>query len=429
MSHDVPLFFGGIRTSDAWGLLLGTLQARGPSRNTREMLTSAVQGVIGNGTVFPFGSARSAITVCLRSAGVGAGDEVVVTGYTCAAVAVAVRATGARAIFADIDTTTLNASVATIASCLGPRTRAIIVQHTLGVPSEVEAIVSLAKQHRLVTIEDCALAIGSTRCGRPIGSFADAAVFSMELSKTITTGWGGVLVVHDRSLADLTSAAYENVVDLPYSRAVRQLLQTATCAAFYDRTLYPATRYAIAALYRFGVFRASTPRGQENGSLGEWYTHRLPEPQTRLAASLWRRLPEIVTRMSVTREKLLGAAEESGALLVALPGEGDTCVSPRISLLVKDRPRAVRWFAKRGIDLGTWFDWPVTPRPTQPEWLGYHPGMCPNAEVVAAHIINIPAHDRIRAVEREHLRSAVGLFFAEHPEEQLGAKGHASLSG
>src|SRR5205823_684163 len=83
---------------------------------------------------------------------------------------------------------------ATCARVLTPRTRALVVAHTYGLPASMDALRDLARTRGLRLIEDAAHALGSEHQGRPVGSLGDAAFFSTEHSKPISTGLGGLAV-------------------------------------------------------------------------------------------------------------------------------------------------------------------------------------------------------------------------------------------
>lgn len=139
-----------------------------------------------------------ALELALRTFGIGAGDEVIVTSRSFIASSSCVDLVGATPIFADVDPVSQNITPSTIAPLITPRTRAIIPVHLAGWPCDMEGIVALARQHGLVVVEDCAQAIGATIAGRRVGSFGDAAVFSFCQDKIITTGGeGGALLLDD----------------------------------------------------------------------------------------------------------------------------------------------------------------------------------------------------------------------------------------
>ncbi|HUQ47275.1 MAG TPA: DegT/DnrJ/EryC1/StrS family aminotransferase [Gemmatimonadaceae bacterium] len=147
-------------------------------------------------------SATSALCAAVGAAGVGPGDEVIVSPITMTASATAALAYGAIPVFADIDPETFNITAKTIEACITRETRAIVAVDILGHPAEMDGIMALAEKHGLVVIEDAAQAPGATRNGRFAGTLAHIGVFSLNYHKTIHTGEGGVAVTDDAVLAE-----------------------------------------------------------------------------------------------------------------------------------------------------------------------------------------------------------------------------------
>ncbi len=147
-------------------------------------------------------SATSALCAAVGAAGVGPGDEVIVSPITMTASATAALAYGAIPVFADIDPETFNITAKTIEACITPQTRAIVAVDILGHPADMDEIMALAQQHDLIVIEDAAQAPGATYHGRFAGTLAHIGVFSLNYHKTIHTGEGGVAVTDDALLAE-----------------------------------------------------------------------------------------------------------------------------------------------------------------------------------------------------------------------------------
>jgi perosamine synthetase len=146
-------------------------------------------------------SGTAGLHLCIRALNIGEGDEVIAPSFTFVAVANAVRYERATPVFVDIDPITLNLDPAKIEAAITPRTRAILIVHTFGIPANMQAILDIASRHHLLVIEDACEAIGAEYHSRRVGSFGDAAVFAFYPNKQITTGEGGIVVTRDATLA------------------------------------------------------------------------------------------------------------------------------------------------------------------------------------------------------------------------------------
>lgn len=147
-------------------------------------------------------SGTTALQLAVAAAGVGAGDEVLMSASTNIATALAAYRQNAVSVPIDSEPVTWNLNPELIEGLVSPRTRAIIPVHLFGHPCEMDKIMSIARKHNLVVIEDCAESHGATWKGQRTGSFGDMGCFSFYANKIITTGEGGMVVTNDAALAD-----------------------------------------------------------------------------------------------------------------------------------------------------------------------------------------------------------------------------------
>ncbi|MFM7853332.1 MAG: dTDP-4-amino-4,6-dideoxygalactose transaminase, partial [Flammeovirgaceae bacterium] len=125
------------------------------------------------------------------------GDEVIMPSYTFVSTANAFVLRGAKIVFADSNENEPNISVAHVAQLISAKTRAIVVVHYAGVACDMDAIMALAKKHKLFVVEDAAQAIDSFYRNKPVGSIGHLATFSFHETKNISSGEGGMLVIND----------------------------------------------------------------------------------------------------------------------------------------------------------------------------------------------------------------------------------------
>jgi perosamine synthetase len=153
---------------------------------------------VGSAHACAVSNCTTALHLALLAAGVGPGDEVITVSHSYIATANSIRYCGATPVFVDIDPKSYNLDPELIEAAIGPRTKAILCVHQIGMPCDLVRIAASAKKHRLPLIEDAACAIGSEilwngnweRIGKPHG---DVACFSFHPRKVLTTGDGGML--------------------------------------------------------------------------------------------------------------------------------------------------------------------------------------------------------------------------------------------
>lgn len=148
-------------------------------------------------------SGTAALHIAVAAAGIGLGDEVITSPITDIGTVIGVIYQQAVPVFADLGVGTYNLDVADVERRITDRTKAIIAVHLAGNPCDLDALKALADRHKLILIEDCAQAWGARYRGRPIGSVGQLACFSLQNSKHITCGDGGVVASNDERFGPL----------------------------------------------------------------------------------------------------------------------------------------------------------------------------------------------------------------------------------
>lgn len=167
-----------------------------------ERFEVALRDVTGAAYVTAVSNGTAALHVACLAAGIGPGDEVIVSPITFAASANCVLYCGAMPVFADIDSKTWNIDPECIREKISERTKAVIAVDFGGVPVDADAIRSICDEFDLLFIEDAAHSLGSLHAnGQPVGSVADITTLSFHPVKTITAGEGGAICTNDPELA------------------------------------------------------------------------------------------------------------------------------------------------------------------------------------------------------------------------------------
>ena len=176
--------------------------------------------VVGARHACAVSSCTSALHLALLAVGVGPGDEVVTVSHSFIATANAIRYCHATPVFVDIQSETFNMDPALLEAAIGPRVRAILCVHQLGMPCDLEQILAVGRAHGLPVVEDAACAIGSEIrtadgwqvIGRP---HADVACFSFHPRKVLTTGEGGILTTNNPEFDLLFRLLRQHYMDVP----------------------------------------------------------------------------------------------------------------------------------------------------------------------------------------------------------------------
>ena len=163
----------------------------------------------GGGYAVPMINGTVTMEVALRAAGIGWGDEVIVPAYTFQATASAPMAAGAIPVIVDVDPKTYCLDVNAAAKAITSKTKAIIPVHLGSNMADMDAIMELAEKHNLIVIEDCAHAHGAKWRGKGAGTMGHFGSFSLQSSKTLTSGEGGILLCRTAEHAALAASVID----------------------------------------------------------------------------------------------------------------------------------------------------------------------------------------------------------------------------
>ncbi|MBI5691428.1 MAG: DegT/DnrJ/EryC1/StrS family aminotransferase [Verrucomicrobia bacterium] len=158
--------------------------------------------MIGNKHALAVVNGTNALSAAFMELPIGPGDEVIISPYTFSASIFGVLYQKAIPVFADIDPTTYQIDPEKIRAKITPRTKAILPVHICGFPSDMEAIMKIAKEHKLFVVEDACQAHLSSIRGRKVGSFGHAGCFSFQTSKIMPIGEGGAITTDDADFKD-----------------------------------------------------------------------------------------------------------------------------------------------------------------------------------------------------------------------------------
>ena len=303
-------------------------------------------------------SGTSALHLALLAAGIGAGDEVITVPFSFIATAAAIRYTGARPVFVDIDPLTFNMDPARIEAAIRPCTRAILPVHLYGQPADMDRILEIARRHRLVVIEDAAQAHGAEYHGRRVGALGDIGCFSFYPAKNLgACGEGGAVVTNHAA----------------HARAIRLLRDWGSEKKYV---------HSIAG-----------------------YNYRLEGLQGAILRVKLRHLEawtEARARNAALYSELL--AGSSVATPRTAPGVRHAwhCYTVRVA----QRDRLQQELLQLGVQSGVHYPIPIHLQPAYAD-LGYRPGDFPAAEQAAAEVLSIPVHAQLTETQVREVASAL----------------------
>ncbi|MBM3474155.1 MAG: DegT/DnrJ/EryC1/StrS family aminotransferase [Armatimonadetes bacterium] len=335
----------------------------------------------GRKYVHALSAGTAANEAALFGVGIGPGDEVIVPPCSFIATSMSAVVLGAVPVFADVDPRTMGITAEAIEAALTPRAKAVVIVHLWGQPAEMDAILQVARKHDLKVVEDCAQAFDAYYHGRMVGTLGDVACYSLQQSKHITSGEGGMITTDDPEV---------------YRRAV-----------LYANCGMPWYRYGLEKPSAQPVAGIPT-----RGHFAWGHNYRMSELQGAVACAQLEKIGEFNAR----RREIVAAIESQ---IAGVNGVAPACVHPDTQPNYWVYPLwAVGWSAaelgdrvreKTGVGLGGYaeinylesvYQQMQAERRTSlgtplPDYVHYTPGVCPQAESAALHCIPMGCHPQV----------------------------------
>jgi dTDP-4-amino-4,6-dideoxygalactose transaminase len=338
-----------------------------------QSLENEVAGSLGARAAVGCASGSDALYLSLLASGVGAGDEVVTTPFTFVATAGSIARTGAKPVFADIDAETFNIDPRQIEKVLSPRTKAIMPVHLFGLPADMDPIMQIARERRLIVIEDAAQAIGARYKGEFVGNIGDFGCFSFFPSKNLGGAGDGGLV---------TAADPEKVDRL-------RLLRAHGSRKKYSYEIL-GTNSRLDAL-QAAILRVKLKH------LAEWTEQRRANA---------RRYTELFRDFDLANH-------------IQWPQEivGRYHVYNQFTIRAKDREPLRKHLSALKIPTDVYYPSPLHVQPAF-AGLGYHVGDFPNSEAASTEVLSLPIYPELSAAAQTSVAEAISEFYRQGNNSQ-----------
>lgn len=343
-----------------------------------------------NTSVILTSSGRSALYHTLTALNIGRGDDVIIQAFTCIAVSSAVRWTGASPQYADIIPQTYNLDPASVRRSITPQTKAIVIQHTFGIPADLDRIKTIADEHDLILIEDLAHGLGSTYRGKALGTFGDVAIISFGRDKVLSCVFGGAIVVNNPKYIESIQKTTKSLTNPPLWWSLQQLFHpiiTTISLAFYQLGLGKLLLYISQRVHLIS-FAVTTKEKQGK---------KPPQISWTISPLLVPLLVNQLVKLSIYqkhRQNICAYYESHILNHQSSPLKNQSCL--RYPVRVANKHSILKIFQTQGIILGDWYPQIVTPCNDHCRSItGYQSGSCPQAEQAARETINLPTHIKL----------------------------------
>ena len=335
-----------------------------------------------------FATGRESLLALLKAMNLQTGEEVLIQGYTCAVVANAIHAAGGVPIYADIDRDTLNLNPTDVAKKITHRTRAVICQHTFGIPADAKVLRSICDEHNILLIEDCAHVIPDEES--TIGMYGDAMFFSFGRDKAISGISGGAVLVRKSEIGNRKSEIEKRAAHLPLFTIGRLLLYP--CWYVLARPLYTLGigKVILVLARKLGLLLPYVTHAEKAGEMSPTL-HKLPNACAALAFTQLNKLSKINGHRRALTMLYLQAAKKNNWHYPKGITEDMPLQKFPIFVAKADELRAKLKQQHIYLEDG-WSGAVVCPRSSNQQAANYQIGDCPVAEKSGKTIVNLPTH-------------------------------------
>lgn len=375
-----------------------------------EELENQFKNYLGVKYAFSFNSGRSAFLAILKSLALGSEKEVLLQAFTCNAAVNPIIWAGLNPIYVDCDENNFNIDVEDLKRKIifrkaqGKTPKILVVQHTFGLPADMEKILDIVRQNNLILIEDCAHSLGAKYKGKKIGTFGKASFFSFSRDKVISSVYGGMAVTNDSELAEKLRQVQGKFEYPSYCWILQQLchppLMQFKVLPFYN--FLKIGKITLILFQKLHILSKAVHWKEKIGKMPFYFPKKMPNTLALLVLNQFKKL----TRFNEHRKEIADFYFRNiQDLSFDLPQNltGNKHVFLRFTIKHSQAHQIIEKAWRKNILIGDWYTSPVAPDDTKLDAVKYKLGSCPKAEKLAKITFNLPTHINISQKEAQKI--------------------------
>lgn len=358
---------------------------------------------------FTVKSGREAFFLLLKALNIRKNDEILVQAFTCSAAVNPIIWAGAKPVYVDIDET-YNMNPEDIHGKINKKTKAIILQHTFGVPADIKNIKLIAEKHNLLLIEDCAVSLGAKVDNKIVGTFGDATFLSFGRDKVISSVWGGAVLTKDKRLAKKVDRLHKDLKLPSHFWTFKQLLHPIVFSVVLPLYNLGYRKLTVGKIILFILQKSKIVRPPvdiEKNSNDN--INKMPGSLAELAVNQLKKIERF-------NEKRIELAKIYHQMLKNLeiqhPVWKDGAIWLRYPIQVDDSRSLLNYAKKRGVILGDWYKQPIYP--VKDLRSVYYNGLCDNVEKLENRVVNLPTYPTMTLNQIEKVIQIIRSWLASN---------------
>jgi len=370
--------------------------------------------------VISFNSGRSSLMAILNSLGLEKDSEVLLQAFTCNAAVNPIIWSGLKPVYVDCDEKTFNIDIEdlkrTLRQAQDKKPKALMIQHTFGLPVEMDEILEICQKNNLTLIEDCAHSLGAEyknkKVGLPaedlakVGTFGKTAFFSFSRDKVISSVYGGMAVTNDDELAKKLREYQEKIGYPSYFWILQQLLHPILLNYLILPTYSILGKYLLVLFQWLQILSKAVHWKEKRGRRPGYFPKRLPSALAILALNQFKKLDKFNQhRQEIANFYYNELKKACPEFIEGLPPNPDDRKQTFLRFTIK-HPKAHQIIKKawsKNLLIGDWYDKVIAPHDTRLEKMQYKFGSCPKAEKLTEITFNLPTHINISKMEAQKI--------------------------
>ncbi len=345
-----------------------------------------------------FNSGRSSLMAILNSLK----GEVLIQAFTCNAAINPIIWSGLKPVYVDANDN-FNIDIEDLKNKINSKTKAIIIQHTFGIPAEIEKIKKIAKENNLLLIEDCAHSLGAKYNNQKIGTFGDVAFFSFSRDKIISSVYGGMVITNNDELAKRVSN-FKKEIKYPSLFWIKQQLLHPLLMSLILPIYGIIGKYFLVCLQSFHILSMAVHLKEKQGLKPSYFPKKMPNALALLALNQFAKLDKFNNhRREIAKFYLENLKDDFE--FPKIPQNSEP-VYLRLPVKHRDAHKIIKKLWKKNILIGNWYTTAIAPCNTIPEKLNYF-GNCFKAEELAKITLNLPTHINIGKKEARKILTSL----------------------
>ncbi len=364
--------------------------------NTIKELEDNFKKYLGVKYAFSFNSGRSSLFAILKSLNLEKGSDVLLQAFTCNAVANPLLWANLNPVYIDC-ANDFNIDIEDLKKKITTNTKVLIVQHTFGLPANMDEIISIARQNNLILIEDCAHALGAKFNSKIVGTFGDASFFSFSRDKVISCVYGGMAVTNDDNIGKKLEELQKEF-GMP------------SCFWIFQQLLHPILlNFIILPIYNFldlgkiflvlsqwlHILSKAVSWQEKRGESPDYFPKALPNALALMAQNQFNKLEKFNEHRAKIVEFYYEELKNSKFILPQKFNDRKNIFLRFTIKHLKAHQIIYDAWHKENILLGDWYTSVIAPQDTQLDKMAYKQGLCLNAENLAKKTLNLPTHINI----------------------------------